>query len=476
MSLRLETGEPVALGTVLAKAGEGTIHEVAGRPGWAAKVFHPTLSDLGGKLAKVTAMVQSPPPGVTQPNGFVVLTWPLHTLTGDRGPVGYVMPRISTANSVEIHALSNPSHRSDPPANAPQWTKRATWGHLVNVATNLCLAAEVVHRVDAVIGDFQERNILVADTTEVTLVDCDSMQFIASSGRQFLCRVGRPEFTAPELAEMDLGIQAREKSSDLFALAVHIHLLLMAGNHPFLRGEWTGGGDQPTALALARSGCWAGGPSSPLRTHPLAPPITFLSNEIQHMFVRAFTHGAHDPSLRPTAAEWRAALSRIQLRSCERGAHQVPVSSMRCPWCTIDDEREMRKQRRSVGGATAARNVLPRNVTGPQHPSRATPNGPAGVAGPRPVQTTKPILTAPVIWVSLVIFVVIVVVLTTFIVWALLSGGSSFGSAGSPGLQSRGTGNLGVTSSDRMNFAPATAACTVLNCAEPSRNRYKPLG
>ena len=242
MSLRLETGEPATLGTVLAKAGEGTIHDVAGRPGWAAKVFHPTLADLAGKLGKVTAMVQSPPPGVTQPNGFVVLTWPLHTLSDERGPVGYVMPKIGTANAVEIHALSNPSHRSDPPPSAPQWTKRATWGHLVNVATNLCLAAEVVHRVDAVIGDFQERNILVADTTEVTLVDCDSMQFTDRAGRQFLCRVGRPEFTAPELAEVDLGIQAREKSSDLFALAVHIHLLLMAGNHPFLRGEWSGGG------------------------------------------------------------------------------------------------------------------------------------------------------------------------------------------------------------------------------------------
>ena len=420
MNLRIETGEPAALGAVLAKAGEGTIYEVAGRPGWAAKVFHPTLSDLAGKLAKVTAMVQSPPPGVTQPNGFVVLTWPLHTLADDHGPVGYLMPRISTTNSVEIHAISNPSHRSDPPPSEPQWTTRATWGHLVNVATNVCLAAEVVHRVDAVVGDFQERNILVADTTEVTLVDCDSMQFTDFSGRRFLCRVGRPEFTAPELAGVDLGVQVREKSSDLFALAVHIHLLLMAGNHPFLRGQWTGGGEQPAALALARSGYWAGGPSSPLWTHPLAPPVTFLPAEIQQMFVRAFTHGAREPNLRPTAAEWRAALFRIQLRSCERGAHQVPVSCMRCPWCTIDDERETRKLRQVGSGApTGARKIIPRNSTGP-----------VPVAASTTVQKANPILTTRVILVSLAVFVLIVVVLTTFIVWALLSGGSSSGGAG----------------------------------------------
>ena len=52
-------------------------------------------------------------------------------------------------------------------------TKHPTWSHLVNVAANLCLALESVHRVDAVIGEFQERSILVSDTTRVTLVDCD---------------------------------------------------------------------------------------------------------------------------------------------------------------------------------------------------------------------------------------------------------------------------------------------------------------
>jgi DNA-binding helix-hairpin-helix protein with protein kinase domain len=104
------------------------------------------------------------------------------------------------------------------------------------------LAVEVVHRGDAVIGDFQERNILVADTTRVTLVDCDSMQFTDTAGRQYPSPLGRLEFTAPELAGLDLRLAPREQSSDLFALAEHIHLLPMAGNHPFMRGTWTGPG------------------------------------------------------------------------------------------------------------------------------------------------------------------------------------------------------------------------------------------
>ena len=79
--------------------------------------------------------------------------------------------------------------RPRPLPSAPQWPADVTWGHLLTVAANLCLAVEVVHRVDAVIGDFQERNILVSDSCRVTLVDCDSMQFTDAAGRVFLCGV-----------------------------------------------------------------------------------------------------------------------------------------------------------------------------------------------------------------------------------------------------------------------------------------------
>lgn len=341
----------VGLGAVLARAGEGTVHEVVAHPQWVAKVFHPDLKERAAKCAKVAAMIASPPPGAVQADGFVVLTWPLHVIDDEGGPVGYVMRRVNTADAVEIHTISNPSNRLHPLAGAPQWTPHVTWAHLVNVAANLCLAVDVVHRVDAVIGDFQERNILVSDTTRVTLVDCDSMQFTDAGGRQYLCAVGRPEFTAPELAGLNLAVTARGKPSDLFALAVHIHLLLMAGNHPFLRGDWIGAGEQPDAVTLARAGQWAGGPGSPLRTHRLAPPLDFLPAPIQQLFVRAFTHGARDPSSRPSAAEWRAALHAMQVRDCARG-HQIPVETEQCPWCGIDDERAARKAQRTQAAET----------------------------------------------------------------------------------------------------------------------------
>lgn len=369
---------PVRLGGVLARAGEGTIQEVVGHPQWVAKIFHAELKDRAAKCAKVAAMIESAPSGAVQSDGFVVLTWPLHVVDGDNGPVGYIMRRVDTSDAVEIHTLSNPSNRLNPLASAPQWTPHVSWLHLVNVAANLCLAVEVVHRVDAVIGDFQERNILVSDTTRVTLVDCDSMQFTDAAGHQFLCAVGRPEFSAPELAGVNLAVTAREKPSDLFALAVHIHLLLMAGNHPFLRGTWTGSGEQPDAMTLAKAGQWAGGPNSSLRTHPLAPAVDFLPDNIQRLFVRAFTEGAHDPSRRPSAAEWRAALQGLRVRNCVRG-HQIPVESERCPWCGIDDERAARKTQRA-----AATQAAPTQTIFKVGPTQTRPTHPAPLPAPAP--------------------------------------------------------------------------------------------
>ncbi len=399
MNFATLNGSSVQCGAILASAGEGTIYEVVGHPALVAKVFHADLKDLDIKLAKVEAMIASTPDGAVQSDGFVVLTWPTDLIRDGTRALGYLMPRIDTSNAVEIHTVSNPSNRTNPLPNAPIWTANVTWSHLVNVAANLCLAVEIVHLVNAVIGDFQERNILVNDTTRVTLVDCDSMQFTDEAGRQFPCGVARPEFTAPELSGVDLATTARSKPSDLFALAVHIHLLLMAGNHPFLRGEWTGVGEQPDALTLAASGQWAGGPGSVLHTHPLAPPVSFLPHGIQHLFVRAFTDGARNPDARPTAQEWRAALLSLRMGTCPRG-HQIPVDAQPCPWCAIDDQRVARRSARAAysSGSVGARanQVVYRVDSSPYTPPTQQlaptavpyPTGPAAVpypAGPAAV-------------------------------------------------------------------------------------------
>ncbi|BBY97922.1 hypothetical protein [Mycolicibacterium fallax] len=171
----------------------------------------------------------------------------------------------------------------------------------------------------------------------------------------------------------------------------------MAGNHPFLRGHWTGPGDQPDALTLAKTGQWAGGPRSQLHTHPLAPPVTFLPPDIQRLFVRAFTDGANNPNARPTATEWREALTHIQTTECPRG-HQIPAEADPCPWCTIDNERTNRRQQRatppiSTGQVAVSAKQIPAAPVGSNPLITASPARPASAPG----RTRTPVIAAAVV-------------------------------------------------------------------------------
>ena len=110
-------------------------------------------------------------------------------------------------------------------------------------------------------------------------------------------------------------------------------------------------------------------------SHPLAPSVDFLPENVQRLFVRAFTEGAADPGRRPSAAEWRAVLQGLAVRSCGRG-HQVPVETEWCPWCRIDDERAARRSSGQQQSAfKAAAPVGSSAVTSLPRPASATGGG-----------------------------------------------------------------------------------------------------
>ncbi|WP_067863250.1 hypothetical protein [Nocardia shimofusensis] len=365
---RLDDGRSVRLGKQLASAGEGVVSEVIGHPEWVAKIYHAHLpkQGLAARDRKIRAMTAAKPAGVEQADGFVVLTWPEHAVVGPDNRVrGFVMRKIDTAETVEVHSLSNPADRADPNPKGPQWPKKVTWLHLVNIARNLCRAVDTVHRAGAVIGDFNERNILVADTTLVSLVDCDSFQF-RSGSTVHPCGVARAEFLAPELATVDLARHIRDKSSDLFVLAIHIYLLLMAGNHPFSRGNWTGPGEKPDALMLAAGGHWAGGARSKLTSHPAAPEVDMLPAAVRDLFERALGTGARQPAQRPSAAEWERTLAAMTSSRCARDkTHYYPHQNRSCPWCRLAERRNGGTSATSGSGTTRLpnRGTAPARVT-----------------------------------------------------------------------------------------------------------------
>lgn len=321
--LRLGSGGTVELGRVLASAGEGRITDVEGHPEWVAKIFHTTFpgvtsrddlqrkqDGLARKREKVAAMVSHKPAGWKDSTDHVVLAWPHEKLTDSTDVIGFVMPKLDLSNVLELHQIANPSDRAAPMPKGPQWAKNLNFRHLSNIALNLSAAVETAHRGGALIGDFNERNVLVDNRTQVTLVDCDSMQYREGS-RIFLCEVGRPEFTAPELQGVDLRKTARKEESDLFALAIHIYMLLLDGAHPFQAGEWSGRGERPSPVERIRAGYYSGGAKSPVKPMRTALPMHFLPDYVLALFERAFRLGVKDPSIRPTALEWRNALSKM---------------------------------------------------------------------------------------------------------------------------------------------------------------------
>jgi len=167
-------------------------------------------------------MVTHPP---TKPAG-TALAWPSDVLLAERGGfAGFLMPR---ADGPRVFEFYNPVTRR---ATAPGFHA----GLLHRAGRNLAAAFHALHDAGYVVGDVNESNLLVSPAdASVTLVDADSLQVRDEErGDVFRSRVGKPEFTPPELLGMDFGEVNRTPEHDRFGLAVLLFLLLMEGTHPF---------------------------------------------------------------------------------------------------------------------------------------------------------------------------------------------------------------------------------------------------
>ena len=213
-----DDGRPLTLGPLLGAGGEASVYALAGDPRLAAKIY--TRLEPA-RAAKLRQMIARRPSG---PN----LAWPEALIRDQVGNVaGFLMPRIDLGKAKPLLMLINPADRRE---NVPGWT----WSSPPLTARNLAAAVEAVHAAGYVIGDLNESNILVDSATRVTLVDCDLMQVRAPDGTVFRCRVGKAEFTPPELQGAPFASVDRTTAHDGFALSVVVFSLLMEGVHPFL--------------------------------------------------------------------------------------------------------------------------------------------------------------------------------------------------------------------------------------------------
>src|SRR5262249_9711545 len=162
--------------------------------------------------------------------------WPTALVTERPGGpvVGFLMPRFSDYQP--IHQLYNPAQRL-------RYFPRADWAFLAAAARNCAAAFEEVHRIGCLVGDINQSNVLVSGKALIGLIDCDSFQ-VQVDGRHFLCEVGVPHYTPPELQHCPFTGLVRTLNHDRFGLAVLVFQLLFMGRHPYA-GRYNGPGDPP---------------------------------------------------------------------------------------------------------------------------------------------------------------------------------------------------------------------------------------
>lgn len=315
-------GRRIRLGTQLGQGGEGRVYAVAGLPSRVAKIYGSPPSSR--HLTKLELMCSR-----SSRTLEAIASWPLEVLYQSPGrAVGLLIPRIQEPQ--EIHTLYNPAQRR---VDFP----KADWRFLVRAAKNLSGAFETLHAGDVIVGDVNEGNIVVSTDATVKLIDCDSFQ-IAVGDHLFLCRVGVPHYTPPELFGANFDKVRRSKNHDAFGLAVMVFQLLVVGRHPFA-GTPIVGGDVSIPEAI-RSGRFAYGRDA--RDRGMQPPprtmeLEELPDDVGSLFRRAFLRGS--ASRRPTATEWVEALDRLEkgLNRCpDHLGHWYPSSARSCVWCSIE--------------------------------------------------------------------------------------------------------------------------------------------
>jgi DNA-binding helix-hairpin-helix protein with protein kinase domain len=321
-----DKGRQIALGRQLGRGGEAAVYAIEGDAGLVAKIYHRPLDTE--KTEKLSRMVE-----LQNERLLKLAAWPVGTvrLRNGHAVAGVLMRNVSGLK--DIHLLYNPKSR------VREFPAKANWPFLLHTAGNVARAFSVIHEQGHVIGDVNQSNVRVSpESAVVTLIDCDSFQ-ISSHGHYFLCGVGVPLYTPPELQDKEFKQVIRTPNHDNFGLAVLVFHLLFMGRHPFA-GRFLGRGDMPIEKAIGEFR-FAFAPDTQ-RTQMQPPPncltLAHLPPEVSGLFLSAFAPSGMQ-SGRPNGGQWIGALNLLgrQLKECSTNkAHSFFRGLSACPWCAIE--------------------------------------------------------------------------------------------------------------------------------------------
>jgi DNA-binding helix-hairpin-helix protein with protein kinase domain/Flp pilus assembly protein TadD len=315
-------GSPLALEAEIGKGGEGSVFGLVSDAEHVAKIYHEPINQM--KAEKLRFMT-----GLKTDSLLRLTAWPVDTLFDKPGGrmIGLLMPRV--AGHADIHVLYGVKSRL---STFPD----AKWTFLIHTAANVARAFGVIHQHGHVIGDVNERSVLVSKDATVRLIDCDSFQ-ITVNGRSCLCEVGVPTHTPPELQGLKLSSVVRTTNHDNFGMAVFIFQLLFMGRHPF-SGTFLGRGEMPLEKAI-RENRFAYGREAKVRQMRQPPgslSMDCVTPRLAALFDLAFSSG----TIRPGSADWIPALEELsnQLKRCQtNNGHYFLAALSVCPLCDIEN-------------------------------------------------------------------------------------------------------------------------------------------
>lgn len=314
-------GKLIRLSNRIGKGGEGEVYALEGSNNVALKYY--TVHDAHTREEKVRCMIAeqlaSKSPLIAFPISIV--------FDKARKFAGFTMPRIS--GHQPLHELYSPAARK---ANFPQ----ANFRFLVLTAANIARAIGMTHSNRCVVGDINHSGILISPKATVVLIDADSFQ-VSDGSKTYVCKVGVPEYTPPELQQRALGEIVRTPDHDAFGLAVVIFQLLFMGRHPF-SGRYTGVGEMPLEKAIGENRfSYSLKRKVGMELPPGVPTLRDFPLAIAAAFESAF--GPDERGNRPTAKHWMGILDELkdELKVCTvTSLHQYPASAPDCPWCRME--------------------------------------------------------------------------------------------------------------------------------------------
>ena len=326
-------GKSILLDGRLGMGGEGEVWVVHGSRE-VAKLYHPAVikPELEQKLK---TMVANPPEDEMRLQGHISIAWPTDLLYRSGQFAGFLMPRLEKTPT--IFTVYNPVRRQK---ECPGFN----WKYLLHTAVNLSKAIDAIHLKGYVIGDLNESNVLVNAMALVSVIDTDSFQVKGPHGQLYRCKVGKEDFTPPELQDISLDKVERLPEHDYFGLGVLIFRLLMEGLYPYagvLKDDLAI--TEPSQFYCLKQGAFPYKPNVLVTPPPSAPKFEMLPRDVQHLMVRCFVTGHKNPKARPAPREWIAALEAAEnsLKVCKvNPAHYYSGHLVQCPWC----ERESRNK------------------------------------------------------------------------------------------------------------------------------------